>query len=64
MLDLPGIVDAEPVGELDLVERLLIDPQLVAVLPGARDLMLIEDAELHLGRSFAVVCGSAPGTLS
>src|SRR4029453_5587491 len=48
VLDLPGVVDAEPVGELDLVERLLEQPALAVASPGPRDLVLVEDAELHL----------------
>src|SRR6185437_10109964 len=47
MLDFPGMVDAEPVGELDLVERLVVDAVLIALAPGPRQLMLVEDAELH-----------------
>ncbi len=47
MLDLPCMVDAELVGEFDLVERVLEQFQLVAILPGARQLMLVEDAEFH-----------------
>ena len=51
VLDLPDVVDADPVGELDLVERLLIEPPLGIVVPGAarrlRQLMLVEQAEFH-----------------
>src|SRR5262249_23308901 len=47
VLHLPGVVDAEPVGELDLVKRLLVDAQLVAIGPGPRDLVLVENAKLH-----------------
>ena len=47
MLDLPGEVDPEAVGELDLIERVLEEPVLVALAPGARDLVLVEYAELH-----------------
>ena len=36
VLDLPGVVDAEPVGELDLVERLLEQPVLAARRPQGR----------------------------
>ena len=47
VLDLPHVLDAELVGELDLVERVL-DQLLLAVLgPRARELVLVEDAELH-----------------
>ena len=48
VLDLPHVVDAEPVGELDLVERVLEQSVLLAVVPGPRQLVLVEDAELHL----------------
>src|SRR5262245_39533853 len=47
VLDLPGEVDAEPVGELDLVERLLKEPEFVAVMPRPRELVLVKDAEFH-----------------
>ncbi len=47
MLDLPDIVDAEPVGELDLVERLLVKPQLRILRPGLWQLMLVEESEFH-----------------
>ena len=47
VLDLPGIVVAEPVGQFELVERVVIEPQLAARLPRARQLQLIKDAELH-----------------
>ena len=49
VLDLPDIVDAEPVGELDLIERLLIEPQLRILGPGLRQLMLVEKSEFHRG---------------
>ena len=47
VLDLPGVVDAEPVGQLHLVERLLEQPELGALEPWPRQLMLVEDTELH-----------------
>ncbi len=47
VLDLPGVVDAEAVGELDLVERVLEQLELAAVAPGPRELVLVEDAEFH-----------------
>ncbi len=47
MLDLPGMVVAQPVGQLDLVERVLVEPVLVALLPGPRQLQLVENPELH-----------------
>ena len=36
VLDLPGVVDAEPVGQLDLRERVLEQALLAAVVPGPR----------------------------
>ena len=36
VLDLPDVIDGEPVGELDLVERPLIKAQLAFFGPGLR----------------------------
>ena len=47
MLDLPDVVDAEPVSELDLVERLLIETQFGLLAPRLRQLMLVEQSEFH-----------------
>ena len=47
VLDLPGVVVAEPVGQLDLVERVLIELAFVVRPPRARQLQLVEDAEFH-----------------
>src|SRR5215831_11345456 len=47
MLDFPRIVVAEPVGENDLLERLVKKPCLAAVGPGLWKLMLVEDAKPH-----------------
>ncbi len=47
MLDLPRVVVAQPVGELDLGERVL---QLLVLAPGPPrpgQLMFVEDAEFH-----------------
>ena len=52
VLDFPGVVDAEPVGEFDLVERFGKQPVLVAVVPWTRQLVLVENAEFH-GRSLS-----------
>jgi hypothetical protein len=46
-LDLPGLIDDDPVGELDLSQRLAIDAVLGFGVPGPRDLMVVEDAEFH-----------------
>ena len=47
MLDYPGVVVAELVGEFELRQRVLVEPELVALFPGPRQLQLIEDAEFH-----------------
>jgi len=47
VLDFPGEVVAEPVGELDLVERILVERVLAFRRPRARQLQLVEYAELH-----------------
>jgi hypothetical protein len=47
MLYNPGVVIAEPVGGLELRQRVLVEPELVALLPGARQLQLVEDSEFH-----------------
>ena len=48
VLDLPGVVVAEPVGELDLVERVLEERVLALLGPWPGQLELVEDSELHL----------------
>src|SRR5258705_8951277 len=47
MLDHPGIVVAQPVGSLELRQRVLVKPVLVAFLPRPGQLQLIKDAEFH-----------------
>ena len=47
MLHLPGVVVAEPVGELDLLERVAEQPVLAVGLPRPRQLVLVEDPEPH-----------------
>jgi hypothetical protein len=59
MLDLPGIVVAEPVGQLDLVERVLIELQLAAGQPGPRQLQLVKDPEFHLSSFLPVIPAQA-----
>src|SRR6516165_11970528 len=51
VLHLPGIVNAQAVRQLDLIQRVLEEAELGAWLPGTRQLMLVEDPEFH-GRSF------------
>ena len=57
MLDLPGVVDAEPVAQLDLVEGVLEQLGLAALVPGPRELVLIEDAEAHVSPSGSLDLG-------
>jgi hypothetical protein len=47
VLDLPGVIDTEPVGELYLIERVLKQLEFVTFMPRPRELMFIEDAEFH-----------------
>jgi hypothetical protein len=47
VLHVPGVVVAEPVGELDLVQGVLVELPLIIQPPGTRQLQLVEDAELH-----------------
>src|SRR4030081_3279988 len=62
VLDFPGVVDAELVGEFDLIERLLKQPVLVTLVPRPWKLMLVENAEFH-GRSSRVFRKSIPSDL-
>src|SRR5271168_221628 len=48
MLDLPRIVISQLIGKRDLVERLVKQARLVAGMPGARQLQLVEYAEFHV----------------
>ena len=47
MLHHPGVVIAAFIGDLELGQRVLVKPVLVALLPRTRQLQLIEDAEFH-----------------
>jgi hypothetical protein len=47
MLDLPHVIDAETIGQFDLVQRFLEEPLLVPFRPGARQLMLIKQPEFQ-----------------
>src|SRR5690606_18005060 len=58
VLDLPDVVEAKPVRELDLFERVLEQPVLVVLAPRAWELVLVEDPELHV--SPPRVCGPSP----
>ena len=47
VFDYPGGIDAEPVGEFDLLEGLLEQPVLVVGRPRPRQIVLDEYSELH-----------------
>jgi hypothetical protein len=47
VFDLPARLDAELVGELALLQRVLEQRVLGVVLPRARQLVLVEQPELH-----------------
>ena len=51
VLDLPHHVEADAVGQLNLLERVLHKAVLGVGLPGPRQLMLVEDPELHAAPS-------------
>src|SRR5215469_13440633 len=63
MLDFPHVVDAESVGEFDLVERVLKQFLLPTRRPRTRELMLVEGAEFHDARCCSLVF-AAMGELS
>jgi hypothetical protein len=56
MLHLPGVVVAEPIGQLDLIER--IGEQLVFAIFGPRtwQLEFIKNAEFHDASLLAICC--------
>ncbi len=49
VLDFPEVVDAEPVGQLDLLQGVGEQAVLVVGCPGSRELVLVEDPESHGG---------------
>src|SRR5205085_11290139 len=61
MLDLPGVVEAEPVGENHLVQRFVEQPLLIARLPRTGKLKLVKYAESHgRGSPFAALIVPTP----
>ena len=64
MLDLPHVVDAEPVAEFDLSERVLDQPALGILAPGLRQLMFVEHAEFHRVSSRPRICQPRPGAMN
>ena len=51
VLYLPGIVNAQAIRQLDLIQRVLEEAELGAGLPGTRQLVLIEDPEFMVAPS-------------
>src|SRR5262245_12532645 len=47
VLDGPRVVEAQPIGELDLPQRVLQDLVLALLAPRPGDLHFVEDSELH-----------------
>jgi hypothetical protein len=47
VLNFPHLIEAQLVGQDDLLQRLLIDPVLVYGSPGPHHRMLVEDSEFH-----------------
>ena len=64
VLDFPGVVDAEPIGQLDLRQGVLEELLLAALDPRARQLMLVEDSELHRRRAVTAAEGWTGRTAS
>ncbi len=58
MLDLPDAVEAEAIGQLDLVERVLQQSVLAVVRPRARQLVLVKQTEAHAGHGTVRQWGS------
>src|SRR4051812_30673969 len=57
VLDLPHVVDAERIRELDLLERVLDQLVLGTFVPGTGKLVLVEDPELHCPTSSPAASG-------
>src|ERR1041384_2751213 len=55
VLDLPGIVVTQPIGERDLFERVLQQLVFAALVPWPRQLVLVEHAEFHARPALANV---------
>ena len=53
VLDLPDVVEAETVGDLDLLQRVVEQLLLGALVPGARELVLVEQPESHVASSWS-----------
>ena len=63
VLDHPGVVIAQAIGQLDLSQGVLKDLVLAAGRPRPRQLVLVEDAESHRRASTRLTASSAVATL-
>src|SRR3954470_209266 len=52
----PGVVIAEPVGGLELGQRVLVEPELIALFPWAWQLQLVKDTEFHVASPNTACC--------
>jgi hypothetical protein len=66
VLDVPGVVVTEAVGQLDLRQGVLVELPFIVRPPGTRQLQLVEDAELHpfLRNDYRQAHASIPGSSS
>jgi hypothetical protein len=48
MFDLPHVIDAEPIAQFDLRQRILDQSMLRVLVPRLRQLVLVEHAEFHV----------------
>ena len=54
MLDRPHVVEAEPVGQHDLLQRVAQEVRFAALSPRPGELVLVEDPEPHARRSYGL----------
>jgi hypothetical protein len=57
MLRSPNVVEADFVGEFDLVESILEGSMIGVAAPGTRELMLVEAAKFHASSSYNALRG-------
>src|SRR5439155_3568166 len=63
VLDLPAVLDAELVGELALLQRVLQQRVLGVLVPRTRELVLVEQAELHGDPQSVLAATNAPSSV-
>src|SRR5882672_5742041 len=56
VLRLPNHVESQPVGKLDLLQRLVEDPVLGVGVPRLGNLVFVEQTELQAGISPELIC--------